>query len=1167
MADSDLSLLFRLRGDASSLLTASAQGRASVAQLKQAFGPELTATVTVANRAFGELTNTLQGFVTQRVPVASGIINITDALRRFGVDSKAAERAAGTLANTIASISQRSGRSVPQISQFLGQFVKLEGQAKRNEAAFNFFGGSVDLIGNKTARFIPELEKAGAELAAVSKESAGAGAAIGGMVIPVAAAVIAVAALVAGVAVATRELIQLTRQTAEFQGRMFDLSQATGLGVETLSTFEVAAKTTGGSLDSVAASLGIFQRHLEESRDPMSKAADTLRELGVTSTDTEVALRQTLAALAAMPEGATQTATALELFGRGGRQVLAILKETNGDLDALTKRLRDAGVLITTDTARAADILNDELALLDFQIRAAGAEIVRELIPALADAARNLTEVVRASRPLLEIFSRLAGPVARTAADSLKGLSIVVKALTLDYEGLKRRIREVNEEAEKSRDIPALSVPDVQLPALPGQPGPSQAAQQAVATTDVIVASAKRAASEINQTLNAAFEQGRIDRQQQAEETIAANARILDAERKRVEAQLKLKDEETRQLQRRDDISAAEKTRQLQKLNEDVQKLQQEQLNAESLFETTSREIRSRAAKERADSQRNEERNRTNTLLREFDRQIADIEAQIARGEVAESTGLTTIEAIEQAKIDARRESLEEQKRIGFLSIADQKEVNDQIQQLNQEADRLQDEQRNRRLQRERGAFEQQRQQKISEIESLLEAERIAGESLIARVQAQAALRIRSEEDAAREIKRIRLELINDEIEAVQAQQRAARTIVDVNQRTQTETELNNRLRILKAQRLAIESQGNRDIATARQEDIDNEQRYAEEVRDIQERIIEIERDAAADVIRLMILHGARRKDIIRAQRELDLQEEEDRHRRVTESIRAQEQEVDEQIKVLERHLEVLKVGTQEEIEQHDRLIAKLEALRLKREELRRQQEAEDQRNQTRKRRVTKESEDEEKEADPLDRFKITIDDIKKISREVENAIVPLGNILRDTFLQVADAVGQVVSNYVLLGTTGPAVMRKILAVALASIAAEAAVNAIKELALGFATLFFNPAESAGHFTAAALWGSIAGVSAVAGRAVAGNLFQQGAGSSGGISSEGRSGGAGSSERDPIDLIRNQQREELHIFVHAEPGGRFNDAIVAASIDNIRLNGQLRDAVVETTGA
>jgi hypothetical protein len=142
-----------------------------------------------------------------------------------------------------------------------------------------------------------------------------------------------------------------------------------------------------------------------------------------------------------------------------------------------------------------------------------------------------------------------------------------------------------------------------------------------------------------------------------------------------------------------------------------------------------------------------------------------------------------------------------------------------------------------------------------------------------------------------------------------------------------------------------------------------------------------------------------------------------------------------------------------------------------------------------------------------------------------------VAGILQNAFQGFANAIGNVVQQWVLYGNTGPAVMRKILAAALASIAAEAAVRAIWELALGFATLFFNPAESVAHFTAAALFGSISVGAALAGRAVAGNAFKQqttasagaSTGSGGGNRSTSAQGGYYSSQGDEVQ-VRDQGR-------------------------------------------
>lgn len=111
---------------------------------------------------------------------------------------------------------------------------------------------------------------------------------------------------------------------------------------------------------------------------------------------------------------------------------------------------------------------------------------------------------------------------------------------------------------------------------------------------------------------------------------------------------------------------------------------------------------------------------------------------------------------------------------------------------------------------------------------------------------------------------------------------------------------------------------------------------------------------------------------------------------------------------------------------------------------------------------------------------------------------------MTQAFSQLGEAVGSAVQAFVLYGSAGASV-RQVTAQILASIAQQAAVQAIYELAQGLAVLalaFFgvpNAGPSAtAHFAAAAMYGTIAGVTAGLGRAVAGNSFNKSAGGSGG---------------------------------------------------------------------
>lgn len=1134
MAD-DLSLLFKLRGDSSGIKTASAEARAAVNQLKNSFGPELTQTVTVANRAFANVAENLNAFVGQRIPLVGGaFVRLTGNLRDFGSESTKSERAIAGVAKSIQSIATESGKSVPQIGAFLAKFALIEGQAKRDKAAIDFFGVALG------AKLLPELEKTGTAMAAMAAESTAASGALAGLATPVGIAVVAIGALVAGLVLTSKELFQISKRAAEFQGRMFDLSQQTGVQVETLSALEVVARTTGGEIGNLTQALITFQRRLADTSDPTSKAAQQLADLSISANDTESAFRQAFTALAAMPQGFEQTNSAAELFGaRGGKQVLAIIKETNGDLDGAIKRFRELGILIEDGDARAADRFNDELALLEFQLRATTAVIAKDLIPALTGIIRSFGGVVRAGRPILELFGSIASTAVGPVAKSLQGLGFVVQALTGDYKGLAASIKEANEEAAKSRDIPALTTEGPQPIGLPSAKTPQQIAQEAATLADAVVASAKRAAVAQNQALDQLFERGRVGREQQAKEVIASNKRVLDAELASIDTLLTAKDREFQALDR-EKLSKREIAESELKINKDVSKLQQDRLDKEAEFERTSAAIRSKAAKERADSRRNQIANETDLLVNEFDAQIKAIEAAAKRGTTPDSEGLTTIEALERAKIDARVEGLEEQKRIGFLTIQEQVNLNQQLQQLNQERDRLEGEQQQRRLLRERETAERTREIQLTNIDALLEVESIRAERLIAANEALADARVQSEEDAARKILAIRLRLIDSEIEATETRLKVTASITDVDERLRTEAELNNRLKILGEQRISIQSQGERGIDEGRRRDVDNARRYADDLEEIQERIVDIERDAAEEVLRLMVIHFASRKDIVRARLRLDVEDENARHRNAQQGIAALKQE----------NLESNRTQAEK--------MAQTQAINLL-------EEAEAERHRLALQGIRDQGRKDEADASPLGQFQLGKEQLKEFAAELESSIIPLNRILTNSFFQVAEAIGSVVEQWVLLGTTGPSVMRKILATALAAIAKEAAINAIKELALGFAMLFINPAASASHFTSAAIWGSIAGGAAIAGRGVAGDLFKP---TTGGGAGSGRSGASG--ELNPLSLARNAgpgaqqqfapQVQPLQVTVNVVPdGSKFGNAVTAHVVEDFNNAGPIRE--------
>lgn len=174
---------------------------------------------------------------------------------------------------------------------------------------------------------------------------------------------------------------------------------------------------------------------------------------------------------------------------------------------------------------------------------------------------------------------------------------------------------------------------------------------------------------------------------------------------------------------------------------------------------------------------------------------------------------------------------------------------------------------------------------------------------------------------------------------------------------------------------------------------------------------------------------------------------------------------------------------------------------------------------------------------------------------------------MREGFAGLADAANSAIDSFIKFGTAGIG-FRKFVAEIISGIARIAVTKAIFHLAEGFAALAFaffgmpNAGPSAAaHFQAAALYGAIAGVAAIAGRVTAGGAFtQESSGAASGAfnsSTGGGRGGSGSSTAPkPMEADRRSYStqpivRELRLTVNG-------DAVIDRFVEDFDLNGRTR---------
>jgi hypothetical protein len=214
-------------------------------------------------------------------------------------------------------------------------------------------------------------------------------------------------------------LAAMAKGAIDAADNMNDLSQKTGVSVESLSKFQQAANASGTSIEGVGGAMIKLNKGLAAGTGP---AADALKALGLSATDASGKLKTTDDVMLevadkfkAMPDGAGKTALALQLFGKAGADMIPLL---NGGSKAIT----DLKATMSTDMAQSADRFNDKMEGLKTKAGELGLKIGSLLLPYL----EKFVDLLLAAS---NAFSNLPGPLQVIIAGAVAlGAALVLLA-------------------------------------------------------------------------------------------------------------------------------------------------------------------------------------------------------------------------------------------------------------------------------------------------------------------------------------------------------------------------------------------------------------------------------------------------------------------------------------------------------------------------------------------------------------------------------------------------------------------------------------------------------------------------------------------------------------------------------------------------------------------
>lgn len=229
------------------------------------------------------------------------------------------------------------------------------------------------------------------ELAEASSAGTGAISALGGST---AIAAAGVGALGAGAALTAKLVWELVQGAAEAGKEVGDLSRRTGVSVETLSAFRLAARQSKISLEDFAGGISNFNQLVGQAARGSDEATAKLKRFGLEPRDAilgqEAALGKVFQRIMALPPGIQRSIAAQDAFGKSGDKLLGIIQKTGGNLQEFMRKAREAGHVMSTEDVAAAEAFSTSLETLKHTASEAGRQVGQGALPAITSALKDL---------------------------------------------------------------------------------------------------------------------------------------------------------------------------------------------------------------------------------------------------------------------------------------------------------------------------------------------------------------------------------------------------------------------------------------------------------------------------------------------------------------------------------------------------------------------------------------------------------------------------------------------------------------------------------------------------------------------------------------------------------------------------------------------------------
>jgi hypothetical protein len=173
-----------------------------------------------------------------------------------------------------------------------------------------------------------------------------------------------------------------------------DLADRTGATTKFIQEFRYAAQLSGSSVEGADAAVEKFSENLGSAASGNQAMLKQMKDLGVTSTDVDTAIKQAADGIAKLPTKAQQAAASVSLFGKSAQELTQLLSQGSSGINDLARAADDLGIVLDDRLIANAGQVNDKLDAMSMIVTAQFANVIIQNADAIAGLADAIAKVV-----------------------------------------------------------------------------------------------------------------------------------------------------------------------------------------------------------------------------------------------------------------------------------------------------------------------------------------------------------------------------------------------------------------------------------------------------------------------------------------------------------------------------------------------------------------------------------------------------------------------------------------------------------------------------------------------------------------------------------------------------------------------------------------------------